>query len=336
MATGLINLGNTCYFNSVLQILANVDLLIYYLKNNIHSDLNYNVEQYQFIKELHHLLIIMNNNDKHRVLNPTKVFSEFNKHLGNSDIYGNFNQEDSEEVLLHILDLLHNALKYNISLNYSGVPKNNRDILMVKSLDNWSLYYKNNYSNIIDIFYGQYISSTVCNKCNNQNNNFEPCSSINIQITPQCNTLDDCFDLFTNSEKIEEYKCDKCNEINTSFKKLNIWKSPKTLIIVLKRFNGNIKLQHHIKFPLRMNLEKYVTGYDKDDSYYVLNSIIEHQGDLNFGHYVSYIIKDKIYKMNDNNISTITNINNIQAYILVYKKINCHKESNINTSNTAN
>ena len=68
---------------------------------------------------------------------------------------------------------------------------------MVKSLDNWSMYFKNNYSTIIDIFYGQYISTTSCKKCNNQNNNFEPYSSINIQITPQCNTLQDCFDLFT-------------------------------------------------------------------------------------------------------------------------------------------
>ena len=41
-----------------------------------------------------------------------------------------------------------------------------------------------------------------------------------------------------------------------------------------------------------MNLQNYVKGYDNDNSKYILNSVIEHQGEINFGHYICYCKKN--------------------------------------------
>ena len=43
--------------------------------------------------------------------------------------------------------------------------------------------------------------------------------------------------------KLKPYKCDKCNKEGSTIKQLVLWKSPKILIIVLKRFIGDIKLE---------------------------------------------------------------------------------------------
>ena len=44
--------------------------------------------------------------------------------------------------------------------------------------------------------------------------------------------------------------------------------------------------------------------------------------ETNFGHYVCYCKKnDEFYKFNDEHISKVNNLDNVQAYILMYNKI---------------
>lgn len=324
MLNGLKNLGNTCYLNVIIQSLSNLDLFINYLKSNINIELSENCKEYNFTKNLKNLLIAMNHVDR-KVISPHQLFIEFNKNIDSNEnnIIGFSNQEDSEEILLQILNLVHESIKYNVTISYKGIAKNIRDKLMIESLKHWNSYCsKNGYSEIIKLFYGQFLSQTLCDNCKYSNNNFEPFLPINIQINHQCNTLKEAFNLFTNVENIEDYKCDKCNNKNTTKKQLVIWKSPHILIIVLKRFLGYEKFQQNIQFPLEMNLKDYVKGYDNDNSNYILNSVIEHQGETNFGHYVCYCKKnDEFYKFNDEHISKVNNLDNVQAYILMYNKI---------------
>ena len=321
MLNGLRNLGNTCYFNVIIQSLSNIDLFVSYMKNTIDNDLIIDCKEYRFAVNLKNMLIAMNHVDR-KIINPHKLFTEFNTISDMINIVGLSNQEDSEEILLQMFNLLHESIKYQVTISYNGVPKNTRDQLMVESLTHWDSYCGKSYSKIIELFYGQFLSQTTCKDCHYTNNNFDPFLPINIQINDSCNTLKDAFKLFVKCEELDGYRCDKCNKKDTSIKQLVLWKSPKILIIVLKRFIGDNKFQQYIDFPMEMNIADYVKGYDSDDSTYILNSVIEHQGGTNYGHYVCYCRKSTgYYKFSDESIEKVSNLNSVQAYILIYTKV---------------
>lgn len=323
MLNGLRNLGNTCYFNVIIQSLSNIDLFVSYMKEGFDNDLLKECKEYRFAVNLKNMLIAMNYVDR-KIINPHRLFDEFNSISDMMDIVEIRNQQDSEEILLQMFNLLHESIKYNVTISYNGVPKNTRDRLMVESLKHWDSYCGNSYSKIIELFYGQFLSQTTCKDCHYTNNNFDPFLPINIQINESCNTLKDAFKLFTKCEDLDGYKCDKCNKEGSTIKQLVLWKSPKILIIVLKRFIGDIKFQQHIDFPIEMNIGDYVKGYDTDDSNYILNSVVEHDGCTEFGHYICYCRKlDGYYKFSDELVEKVNNLKRVQAYILIYTKVGC-------------
>lgn len=50
-------------------------------------------------------------------------------------------------------------------------------------------------------------------------------------------TLQDCFNLFTKSEDLDDYKCDNCNVVGKATVKIQLTRVPDILIIHLKRFD---------------------------------------------------------------------------------------------------
>ena len=138
-------------------------------------------------------------------------------------------------------------------------------------------------------------------------------------------SLDDCLKLFTKEEDISDIQCEKCKK-KTLFKKiLEIERLPQYLVLVLKRFKyiltTSIKLKNLIKFPLDdLPLQNYVS--QKNINYkYNLFGVINHSGNLEWGHY------DSIFKINnswihydDSHVSEIKDgIISKNVYMLIYK-----------------
>ena len=152
MLNGLRNLGNTCYFNVIIQSLSNIDIFVNYMKHNLENDLINDCKGYNFAVNLKNMLTAMNYVDR-KIISPHKLFTEFNNLSGMRNMVGFSNQEDSEEILLQIFNLLHEAIKYSVTISYNGTPKNMRDRLMIESLKHWDSYCGKSYSRIIDLFY---------------------------------------------------------------------------------------------------------------------------------------------------------------------------------------
>ena len=148
--------------------------------------------------------------------------------------------------------------------------------------------------------------------------------------------LKDCLDLFITNENIQDddtWYCKKCQKLQKSKQKLEIYKPPNYLIILLKRYNfkknlGNTfsgeKNNTFVSYPTHnLDIKEYIVGPEKDKAIYDLYGVIEHYGSLNAGHYTAICKNDGNWvSYNDSIIDIIKNPVTKNAYVLFYKMKN--------------
>lgn len=336
---GFINLGNTCYLNSVLQLLFNInELKEYLLSKNFLEELNVNIKKnhfkdkniknyVHFIQNLYSLMNDYNNNNQ-KTLTPKNLLKSIQNI--NSDFEG-FDQHDSQEILLIIMDIIHEILNYEVDVNYNGNAKNETDLIVIESIQELSKILNSKYSIINDLFYGMYynIYKSVENNSMNKiiSKKYEHFNNLTLEFSGT--NLVENLDLFFKNENLDSGLMDeKTNKKYKVCKTLKIVNAPKYLFITLKKYNNSLKKNnHYYTFPFKnLDFSKYCLGYDNYECLYNLIGIICHIGSMNFGHYYSIIKKNnKWFLMNDDEISEFdieTNKNRIfnNAYILLYKK----------------
>lgn len=324
--TGLVNLGNKCFMNSIIQCMSNtIKLTDYFLSENFKQDdpeqLNNKKKQYAFVKGYINLLI--NIWDYNQILRPksfVEVFSQFVKK------YYTLEQQDSHECLMYFLNLLHEGLSYEIDVEIKGEVKTETDALMKLSLETWKTNYEKQYSFVIDCFNGLIYNNISCTNCEFKENVFEPCNSISITIPEQQSTLTECLEQYFTPNSVCSWTCEKC-EMKGCTKNCTLWSLPNYVIIHLKRFtNDGRKLNTKIDFTLDdLNLTPFVCPEKQDSNNYIytLYAVNYHSGNVDSGHYWSACknLDNNWYLFNDGNTSKYHNTIDIvtkDAYILFY------------------
>ena len=66
---------------------------------------------------------------------------------------------------------LHDCLSKPIEITVNGDIKNKRDKIPYDAIQYWKSLYEKQYSILIELFYGQYISVTECPSCNHRSYN---------------------------------------------------------------------------------------------------------------------------------------------------------------------
>jgi ubiquitin carboxyl-terminal hydrolase 8 len=325
--TGLINLGNKCFMNSILQCLSNtLKLTDYFLSAKYKEDDpdNKNKRRREYYVVLSYLNLLINAWDTNQVLKPKSFVENISKFVPK---YFNLDQQDSHECLMYILDYLHKALSYEIEVDIMGTVKNDTDLLMKQSLEQWGKFYGDGYSNIIETFNGLFYNKVTCQNCPLKENVFEPFNCISLNIpTNESSTLKNCLESYFNEdEKIDTWKCEKCNK-SGCVKSIKSWSFPNYLIIHLKRFtNDGSKIDSHIDFPIEdLNLTDYVSRDKNDPNNYIysLYSVNYHSGNSKGGHYWSSCknLDKNWYLYNDSDVTKLQNtaVLSKDAYILFY------------------
>jgi ubiquitin carboxyl-terminal hydrolase 8 len=337
---GLKNRGNTCYLNTSIQCLSHLKHLSeYFLNNSYILDLNNrfnelkgkNLISIKITREYAKLITELWTNNVS--INPVTFHEIIQNH---NEQFSGFEQQDSQEILSFILDNLHEGLKYNVDIKYSGSIENYVDKLVVESIQNWKNNVESKYSIIADFFFGQFLNKVVSleNKSLNKiiSKNFEMFNMLNIPIYGE--TIYESLNKYFEKEILEtKYLDESTNTYINAYRQIKIMKVPKYLIIVLKRFKNNpngslIKSNNSIQFPIEeLDMSPYSEGYDSINCNLKLISIGCHLGDFEGGHYYSICrhLNNKWYQYNDEHVSEF-NINNKDiifkyGYILIYEKI---------------
>ena len=130
-------------------------------------------------------------------------------------------------------------------------------------------------------------------------------------------------------------KCEKCNFDTSKLKSLRFARLPDVLCIHLKRFEYYDGFRKKIKNPVAFPKEKLDLGpfFNKspslrDTSTYDLIGVIDHFGEVNFGHYIAECKNGKRWftyddsKVSDSEINFGDNeVVSTSAYILFYQKV---------------
>ena len=111
--------------------------------------------------------------------------------------------------------------------------------MAVYAARSWRDYFKNEYSYIIKLFYGQFISELTCTHCNKKSITYEPFCYLSLPI-PNINnvTLGNYLDHFSENETLDsenKWKCEKCDNLNNASKKNTIMVISKTSNYIFKK-----------------------------------------------------------------------------------------------------
>ena len=144
-------------------------------------------------------------------------------------------------------------------------------------------------------------------------------------------TLKKCFKLFSSEEKLkkdDEWYCPRCKKHVLAKKKMELYYTPKILIICFKRFIKHYtyweRNDENIIFPINnLDMKEFIVGPDKEHSVYDLFAVSQHYGGTGFGHYTA-VCKNfgNWYSYNDSSVhSTSSNdIVSSAAYVLFYRR----------------
>uniref|UniRef100_A0A8C0CJK8 ubiquitinyl hydrolase 1 n=1 Tax=Balaenoptera musculus TaxID=9771 RepID=A0A8C0CJK8_BALMU len=333
--TGLRNLGNTCYMNSILQCLCNTPHLADYFNRNCYQDdinrsnlLGHKGE----VAEEFGIIMKALWTGQYRYISP----KDFKITIGKiNDQFAGYSQQDSQELLLFLMDGLHEDL--NKADNRKRHKEENNDHLDdFKAAEHaWQKHKQLNESIIVALFQGQFKSTVQCLTCHKKSRTFEAFMYLSLPLasTSKC-TLQDCLRLFSKEEKLTDnnrFYCSHCRARRDSLKKIEIWKLPPVLLVHLKRFSYDgrwkQKLQTSVDFPLEnLDLSQYVIGPKNNLRKYNLFSVSNHYGGLDGGHYTAYCknaARQRWFKFDDHEVSdiSVSSVKSSAAYILFYTSL---------------
>ena len=280
---GLTNLGNTCFMNSALQCLSNTPpIMQYFLYTKWREELNpsnpigFGGHIASSFGELLALLWSQEENDNVSSLSPGNGVVNSNACIAprafKSTVgryfnqFSGYDQHDAQELLVFLLDGLHEDLNRVKKKPYIEDEDNDENVDIFELADrSWANYLLRNRSIIVDMAQGQLRSTLTCLKCGHISVKFDPYMHLSIPVNKnsknKCSLLD-CINEFSKPELLSgdsQWRCPKCKEFRNATKTMSVWSYPPILIIHLKRFHvGNQgsrrKIDTLVEFPVETPL----------------------------------------------------------------------------------
>jgi ubiquitin C-terminal hydrolase len=340
--SGLANLGNTCFINSCTQVLNHIhELQTLRLKYKFHHK---NIPETQVFLEWLTLRDAMwENNGVYSPINLLRAIHA-NAKLKKRELFTGFAQNDMPEFLLFMIECLHASICRPVVMRINGNKMTEKDDMAVRCYTMLREVYTKEYSEIMELFYGIYVSEIVSepseqNVITRLSLKPEPFFILDLPLPVSYYSnagreihLEECFNLFTKSEQLHgdnAWYNENTKQYQNAQKRIVFWNLPRILIIALKRFSpdGMRKLNNNVHFPVNhLDLSKYVIGYNEKSYVYELFGVCEHMGNIMGGHYTSFVRteQNEWFLFNDTSVIPIQSMvsSSQSAYCLFYRKKN--------------
>ena len=199
---GFINIGNTCYLNSGLQMLIQNEELCALIMNYASSS--------PILQTISNFIMEYYSPDP-RPISPIEIKKIVEQ---KQDIFVGFGQQDSTEFIIYLLDIIDEEIK-KADPNSKGVEP------------------------IFGINFNVKIKCKL-RTCLQVYNRKEANNFLLLDIDSKCESLDDAYRIYKGSDKLEsdnKYYCEKCNEKRIASKRSEIAEWPKYLFVWLKRYS---------------------------------------------------------------------------------------------------
>lgn len=348
--------GVTCYMNSILHILQQTPIFIEYISQAKFRDsiIKKNNLKKVIIYELFRLFKVSLENDD-SCLMPSK----FRTTIGEiNSMWTEHAQQDSQEFFSFLISQIKEdvgmkcefipGLFFGDSENKHSLDISLNNIIAINSITN---FLRNEYSPLNNLFDGFMKINKKCEYCSSNSMRYEPFLTLGVSIPINSRsdlhrtfTIEECLNHLIIEDQLDDENrnyCGFCGLKNKSINQSLLWKTPKILVIHIKRFLVNSfgiptqKINNNVIYPIQnLDMSKYFDSNSphKNNSLYNLFGInihLSHGGNINRGHYIS-IVKNMInhnwYLYNDSSelekAFKKEHLQNSNAYMLFYCRAN--------------
>lgn len=337
---GLVNFGNTCYSNSVLQAL-------YFCKPFRDKVLEYKAKNKRPKETLLSCLAdlfynIATQKKKVGSIAPKKFIARLRKE---KEEFDNYMQQDAHEFLNFLINHINEIILAERNANKIGYAAGGTAIKS-SSTTSTSTTVSNSSTNgtcsqstgsinglgigisdastptqtnstnieptwVHEIFQGTLTSETRCLNCETVSSKDEHFFDLQVDVD-QNTSITHCLRCFSNTETLcsdNKFKCDNCCSYQEAQKRMRVKKLPMILALHLKRFkymeqfNRHIKVSHRVVFPLELRLFNTSDDAVNPDRLYDLMAVVIHCGSgPNRGHYISIVKSHGLWLLFDDDM----------------------------------
>ncbi|XP_020576774.1 ubiquitin carboxyl-terminal hydrolase 15 [Phalaenopsis equestris] len=304
---GLLNCGNSCYANAVLQCLTFTKPIMVYLLHRSHSR-TCQIRDWCLMCELEqHIAELLEGGGP---LSPSKIL--LNMSVGCR--MGGGNQEDAHEFLRLLVMSMQAVCLWDLG-GEEKVDPGLQETTLVQQ-----------------IFGGRLKSKVKCLRCHHESERYENIMDLTLEIYGWVESLEDALTQFTAPEDLDGenmYRCGRCSAYVRARKQLSLHEVPNILTIVLKRFQTGKygKINKCVTFPDLLDMIPFVTGTADSPPLYFLYAVVVHLDTLNTsfsGHYVSYVkdIQGTWFRIDDSEVQAVpqSQVMSEGAYMLFYSR----------------
>jgi ubiquitin C-terminal hydrolase len=294
---GLMNLGNTCYANSTIQIIRAVpELSAMIVSDDLELKIvNKDSKPAKILLAYQDLIRPMWSSYKPAYVRPMGFISEIRECVKGT-VYDNFGmpmQNDSHEYLVYLLDNFHEAMNKHAGkskltdASSSSVSTGMND----RANEGWREFIEHNNSPLVDYCFGMVRQTTECQSCNNRSHQWQPFNVFKIPCEGK--SMQDWFTNELKDEEIEDYDCVKCRPTRQKATlSRKIWQLPHILFTGLRRFTPDMrKIMKPCPYDgQEINFRKHFASESNHPSRYwtyELRGVVDHHGSHMGGHYSS-------------------------------------------------
>ncbi|CAK9141329.1 unnamed protein product [Ilex paraguariensis] len=349
---GLNNLGNTCFMNSVLQVLLHAPpMRNYFLSDRHNRDTcrKRSSDRPCLPCDIDVIFSAVFSGDRTPYSPAQFLYSWWQL----SENLATYEQQDAHEFFISMLDRIHEK-----EGKVKNATKDNADCHCIAHR----------------VFSGLLRSDVTCMTCGFTSTTYDPCLDISLDLDTSSSadltnqpseknentvvsTLVGCLDLFTRPEKLgsdQKLYCQNCQEKRDSLKQMSIRRLPLVLCLHIKRFEHSPvrklsrKIDRHLRFPFHLDMTPFLSSsivrkrfgnrifaFEGDESdvstEFEVFALVTHSGMLESGHYVTYLrLKNQWYKCDDAWITEVDEevVRSSQCYLMYYvQKVLYHKAS---------